>query len=237
MLTKNFVTNFNNSLAVTKMKIMFRTQNVFLLVLAVGFTLASGFVQGRITQRWGPSVDSVELGKRLEAFPEEFGNWKAKLVIPLSDATQKILQCQGHINREYVNMETGECISVAIMLGPSGPISVHTPEVCYSSQGTMQLGERQSFKVEDVDGVKTNYWYVDFQSTGFDKKMMRAIYAWSTDGNWEATATPRLTFVTHPYLMKLQIAVDSVTNDNFDLSNRFLHEFVPALRKHLAIRS
>ena len=157
--------------------------------------------------------------------------------MPFAEEVQKILQCQGHINREYVNTETGEHISVLIMLGPPGPISVHTPEVCYSSQGSVLTGGRQSFSVEDADGVKTNYWYVDFQSTGVEKTIMRAVYAWSTDGNWEATNTPRLTYITSPYLMKLQMAVNFVSEEKNESINRFLSDFVPTLRKHLSTGS
>src|SRR5512140_3244808 len=104
------------------------------VVLVAGLTIFSGYLQGRLRNRWGTPADLVAAAKLLEATPTEFGRWKLEKQTPLSENVARLLECAGYISGNYVDQATGEVVSVVVLLGPPGPISVHTPEICYSSR-------------------------------------------------------------------------------------------------------
>src|SRR5947208_1159232 len=113
------------------------------LVVLVG-TLGVGIVQGRITNRWGLRPDAEIAGDRLRpTLPVEVGNWRMRSEDKLADPVAAILQCHASVNRQYEHQQTGDVVRVAVLLGPPGPISVHTPEVCYSSREYTAGGDRR----------------------------------------------------------------------------------------------
>ncbi|MFG0254566.1 MAG: exosortase-associated EpsI family protein, partial [Rhodopirellula sp. JB053] len=112
-------------------------------ILAV-LTLMSGIVHGYLDGRWATNDDSTAKGSRLSDLPTQLGDWKLVETTELDDGAADLLRCYGSIVREYQNELTGAKVNVAILFGPRGPIAVHTPEVCYSSIGTKQVGEREA---------------------------------------------------------------------------------------------
>src|SRR5262245_53263400 len=104
------------------------------MTVGVGITVATGFVHGRLTQRWGPPLDLEGASRNLEALPTTIGDWQLVREDPMPEAILQMLSCAGHVNRQYVNRHTGNTVSIAIIVGPPGPTAVHTPEICYSSR-------------------------------------------------------------------------------------------------------
>src|SRR5436305_193873 len=96
-------------------------------VLFIG-TVAMGFVQGSLNQRWGPS-NATKLAKQElnRPLPERVGSWRLQQSEPLSPDVIALLQCDGYISRIYENDQTGDVVTVVVLLGPAGPIAVHTP--------------------------------------------------------------------------------------------------------------
>lgn len=204
------------------------------IILVTGLTLISGVIHGRMSHRWGPSQDSLAVAKMLEDFPGKFGSWELQSQGKISDVASRQLQCAGYINRVYANHESGAVVSVAVLLGPAGPISVHTPEVCFSSRNHTLTDRRKRVTVPDLEGEE--FWALTFQSRSLDATLLRVYYAWSTGGRWSATNEPRVRFAGQPYLYKIQLA--SVLPPAFDLDERdpcrsFLRDFLPLARSHL----
>src|SRR4051812_35968739 len=111
------------------------------LILLAG-TLGVSIVQGRITNRWGLRPDAEAAGDRLRPIlPAEVGNWRMRSDEKLADPMVAILQCNAYVLRVYEHQQTGDVVRLAVLLGPPGPISVHTPEVCYSSREFTAGGE------------------------------------------------------------------------------------------------
>ena len=207
-------------------------------ILVVALTLASGAVQGRLAHRWGTPIDMAAIAEQLKSTPEEFGPWRMLSSDVMNKTVLETLQCQGYFVREYVNRETGRSVNVALIVGPAGPISVHTPEVCYSSQDFEIQEERQQAAIGDGQDANDAFWAVTFRSNDALRgaEILRVYYGWSAGGPWSATKEPRLAFAGQPYLYKLQLAARLPAQADLakeDVCRDFLKEFVPVLRRHL----
>src|SRR5690349_18939396 len=90
---------------------------VTLMIVGVGITIATGFVHGRLTQRWGPPLDLMAAARNLEAFPTTIDDWELLSEEPMPAAIVETLSCAGYVNRQYVNRRSGRTVSIAIIVG------------------------------------------------------------------------------------------------------------------------
>jgi hypothetical protein len=180
----------------------------FLLMLGVGvsITVVTGVVCGRVSQRWGPVPDMIAAAKHLKSLPMQIGSWQMVKEDELTEAEIQTLTCAGYVNRTYVDQKTGDTISLAIIVGPAGPISVHTPEICYSSQAYSIPEPRQLQKVADKLGKSHAFWRTIFRSPNATAEQLCVYYGWCADREWIAAESPRFEFAGRPMLFKLQIA-------------------------------
>jgi hypothetical protein len=198
-----------------------------LLTIGVGMTVATGFVHGHLTQRWGPVPDLEAAASELEALPRTIGKWQTRSEEELPKLVQQTLSCAGYVNREYVNQQTGQVITVAIIVGPSGPTAVHTPEICYSSRAYSIQAPRQKSIVTDQIGRAHSFWNLSFSSTDLTMDRLRVYYGWTTDftGIWTASESPRFEFAGERMLYKLQLAAQipaTAVDDTQDPCRDFL---------------
>ena len=208
-------------------------QYLIAILLAVGLTAGSGAVVGKMSNRWGPSQDSLAAAKKLEELPEDFGDWKLQSTEKMTDSVVEMLQCSGHISRIYVNKESGERVSVAVIVGPSGPIAVHTPEVCFSSRDHKKIESRKSVSVGDLDD---QFWAMTFESNDVKADLIRVYYGWTPGNHWAATKNPRVSLASCPHLYKIQLVThlpagtDLTSNDP---CKNFLEDFIPVMKDYL----
>ena len=210
------------------------------IVLVAGLTLLSGLIHGQMSNRWGPSPDVLAVAEKLEEIPDRVGSWQLKNSDKMDDFTANMLQCAGYILRTYENRVTGENVNMFIIVGPPGPISVHTPEVCYDSQGYPIREARQRVTIENRDGPDDNFWAMTLRSKDLNADQIRAYYAWSTGGPWLAAKGPRYAYAGCPYLYKIQLASHtSLQTDpgTGDPCSRFLKDFVPEAKRYLVAPS
>ena len=150
------------------------------LTVVVALTLASGLLAGRIRNRWGPSETMLAAAKKLQEVPRQFGGahndrWQLQSSETMSDETVEMLECSGNIVRTYANPRTGEEVSVFVIVGPAGPIAVHTPEVCYSSQNYKSRDTRQRVAIADAQGQDDQFWALTFKSKDVRKTCSASI--------------------------------------------------------------
>lgn len=176
---------------------------------AILLTVAAGVINGHYSQRWGPQPELVAAAQQVANFPTHFGQWRVEDEFPLDEGTVRMLQCSGHVHRSYRNAASGALVSLAILVGPAGPIAVHTPEICYSSRH--YTPERGRFKASfDGDaGERHTFWTVSFKSNDAFTDELVVYYAWSDGGPWTASRSPRFEFSGAPWLVKLQLAEQS----------------------------
>jgi hypothetical protein len=205
------------------------------IVLALALTLACGVLYGRLSNRWGPSADVRAAAAKLESIPGRFGDWKLKSREELGQSAVEMLQCVGHVSRVYVHQLTGETVRMVVLLGPPGPIAVHTPEVCLSSQDYRQEEARRRLAVGDAaGGAEDAFWSLMFRAKTLRGDLLRVCYGWSTGGRWLASDGPRYAFAGRPYLYKIQLESPLppwAKEQTRDPCRRFLADFVPATRQ------
>jgi hypothetical protein len=207
-----------------------------MVILMTGMTLLSGVLQGRMSHRWGPPPDTVSAASKLKQLPYRFGDWRLLSSDDVGKVALDMLQCVGHVARRYENQKTGEVVSVMLLLGPTGPISVHTPEVCFSSRNYLSRGERQRVAIRGAAGSTNEFWALDYKTESLGGDSLRVYYGWSTGGRWSAPNDARFTFVGQPYLYKLQLSSllpPPATPSTPDPCQKFLQDFVPVAEEYL----
>jgi hypothetical protein len=211
------------------------------LAAALALTLVGGVLQGHIRYRWGPSKAMAAAAKGLEEVPLSFGGprndrWTLKSSEQLLDETREMLECTGYIVRTYEKHDTGELVSMFVLIGPAGPIAAHTPEICYSVQEYTLRDARQRVAVAGAQEQDDQFWALTFKTKGLRENLLRVYYAWSTDGRWLAVDHARYGFVGAPYLYKIQVSSELPAGSNLassDTCREFLKDFLPVLRQHL----
>jgi hypothetical protein len=198
-------------------------------------TLLGGWLQGRMITRWGADELLVAAGKRLDQpISDQLGNWRLVNETPFSPDVVRMLQCPAHLSRTYMHEQTGDTVSVMVIVGPPGPVAVHTPEVCYGSVDYTLSAERTPAKVVDRQQREHSLWQISLTPRSVAALPHRVLYAWGTGGPWQATDDPRFAHAGEPYLYKIQLeGPPSEPGDEFDPSHDFLTWFLPALQAHL----
>lgn len=214
-----------------------RTLPVFAIVLVAGLTLASGAIQGWMSNRWGTPADMLAAATRLEGVPTQFGDWQFRSSDELTDPVRQELECTGYILHDYANQETGETVKVSVLLGPSGPMSIHMPEICYSGVDYTPLGDPQRTVVAVPEHKDQEFWCQKFRSNHLRGEKLSVWYAWSTGGDWSAPENPRFSYADQPYLYKIQLAAPvapEAGDDSSDTCQDFLREFIPKVKHCLS---
>ena len=216
------------------------TTLILAVVLVAGITLASGLMQGRMSERWGTTGNLPELAKKMQEVSEEFGDWRLTNSEELGEGPAKQLEAVGHFVRVYVNDVTGQQVRVALVLGPSGPMSVHIPEICYSGRDYLPREERERITVPVTEQTDAKLWSVVLDSQGLEGQSLYVCYGWSQGDRWQAPEQPRFSLAGSPYLYKLQLASEGTLTEISDDTNacvEFLKTFLPALESHLVAPS
>ena len=189
------------------------------LALVIGLLLVSTLMHGWLSGRWYVAKDLYQAGAKLDELPKQIGAWQQIESDSLDDSVTKMLQCYGSIVREYRHGDTGEQVTIALLLGPRGPIAVHTPDICYSSVGTKQVGERTSKAVD-----QHRLWVSEFAQSPSPAATFEVWYGWSDGGKWVAAENPR--FWMTPTLYKIQL-VGTVESESSQPCRDFLKELLP----------
>jgi hypothetical protein len=205
-------------------------RNGGMLVAALALTLAGGYVHGRLSNRRGHADSVAEAVERLNSLPEDIGPWRVVSQHSLSDTEQSILLSHAFVGRTYRHEQTGATIQLSLLLGPPGPTSVHTPEMCLGSKTFRQETPRSALQAADRDD---RLWTVTFQSTDVAARRVRVVYGWRFDDEWEAARQPRISYGARPYLYKLQLLCSGDAGPTQASCTAFLTDLLPLLDDHL----
>jgi hypothetical protein len=198
-------------------------------ILLVAIVIGTGLVHGSMIRRWGLGADVEKAGRQLSRVPDSVGGWNVVAAHEVDVAVVKMLRCTGYLNRTYENSITGERLSVAVFLGPAGPIAVHTPEVCYPSRSYKIVSERRSQEIKCADGKTHELWGLRLEANDIATTSIRVMYAWSSGDQWRASKMPRFEFGGRPFLYKLQLEYHG-SSESMDSCEGFLALFLPELQ-------
>jgi hypothetical protein len=196
--------------------------------------ISSGVVHGLWTNRWGRSGAVEQASARLGDVALSLGDWEGRAQPQLSEREVAIAGINGSLLRKYVNRRTGQGVSVLIVCGRPGPVSVHTPDVCYRGAGYETTAEGRYTSGASAKGA--------FKVLTLRKQSatvpvhLRLMYAWGADGSWTAPDRPRLAFARKPALYKLYV-IRELPSPNEPLDKgpavAFLKVLLPELQRTL----
>lgn len=212
-------------------------RRVLPVTLAMVMVLGAGIVHGRWTQRWTVSHAIEDAAVRLRRLPMILGDWQGEIVV--LDRQQLIVGgIAGYIARRYENHLTKETITILVVCGPPGPISVHTPDICYSGAGFEMVRPAEICTLPpSTQGRPGTFWEGLLRKPSVPLPIdLRILWSWSSSaaGPWEAPENPRLRFASNEVLHKLYVirqteAFNKQTED--DPSLTFLQLLLPELAR------
>jgi hypothetical protein len=187
--------------------------------------LASGVVHGIWTDRWQPAVDVTRAADHLDDLPLEIGLWQGqRMEVKPGQAGAGVA---GFVQRRYENPRTGAAVVVALVCGRPGPVSIHTPEVCYGASGYL-VGNRQRVP---APGSQGNFWKTDaVRTTATDEIRLRIYYGWHASAGWTAPDDARTAFPREHVLHKLYVVRELGSTESKDEPcEEFLQVLLPEL--------
>lgn len=214
---------------------MTKTLPVWIALLLV---IGAGVVDCLWTNRWAVSQELKTAVTRLEDFPLKVGDWDGQS--QEIDARQlEIGEIAGYASYRFVNRRTGEVLSVLLVCGLPGPISVHTPDVCYRGAGYEPTGAVSKRPLEKTEGPPAEFWAANFSKPNAGAaNHLRILWAWSTGSGWQAVDNPRAAFpgYRNAFLYKLYVVRPLARPDEAlskDASQEFLKLLLPRLQQTL----
>lgn len=208
-----------------------------LLVACIILTVLSGVLRGRIDYRWGVSEEFQAAAERVNAMPTQLGGWKTGGLEKLDKQAKQMLRCTGDVFGTYIN-SSGEQVNMTCLVGPAGPLAIHTAEVCYGSSNYTVLGQVERITLVDDAGEEHQFAVVMFEENRAGNRPLKVYYAWNRDGKWIAPESPRTAFAGTSMLYKLQVATMAIDEDgDQDAAANFLKQNLPKLQQICDLRA
>lgn len=175
-----------------------------IVIAAVGILLAYSWAEGRWTGRWHPSFVSQLAAEQLKTVPLSAGDWEG-MNAEFNESQLALGELDGYLHRVYTHRITGERVQVLVVCGRAGPVSLHTPDVCYRGLGfvPMSAPKRETLVDSEEDEFSAKCWGADFKkTTPLGRDVLRIGWTWLAGGRWQAADQPRFEFATEPVLFK-----------------------------------
>jgi hypothetical protein len=205
------------------------------LLAALPLIVGYGVVEGLWTNRWHSSGELKRAAARLDTVPLTIGEWQGD-VQELEPWQVEKAELEGYLMRRYVHATSGEAVTVLLVCGRPGPISLHTPDVCYRGIGYTPVKPEERKTLEAGGGRTAEFWDATLQKRDApapDRLHIR--WAWSATGEWVAES-PRARFARRAALFKLYVLQQLPGDDvqpTVDHAAHFLRLFLPELERRL----
>ncbi|MDR3196883.1 MAG: EpsI family protein [Planctomycetaceae bacterium] len=214
------------------------SQLIIGIVLIIVITFCMTIYSGVQTGRWSLFKGLAEARQLLKELPKEINDWVIVGEDQLLDlATITELQIQdGYVARSYRHTKTQAVVHMVLMVGPTGHVVVHTPEICFGGRDYKKEENRVSVKIPVVlqdspDESEDSFWKVDFVNRGLRRDKISFYYSVSLGQFWIATENPRSAFQFYRYVYKIQ--VQSLADGETDNVKNFLQDCLPAIHEFL----
>jgi hypothetical protein len=170
---------------------------------AVAVLFLSGLVHGLWTDRWAAAEDLDGDLAELRSLPLTIGDWQGEDLQPKKQGGSEGLVS---LARRYVNRGTGEVVSILLACGRPGPISIHTPDVCYAASG-YEVEKPARFTVKAAGQAPAAVFFTSrlVKTRAAEQTRLRIFWAWAAGGAWQVADNPRLEFASQRRLYKLYL--------------------------------
>jgi hypothetical protein len=203
---------------------------------AIAAILVTGIVHGLWTGRWEWSEEPGASASRLPNVPMQIADWQG---VRLDSESRDLDGASACLNRRYTNRVTGAGVTILLLCGRPGPVSIHPPDSCYAAGGYDVIAPTMFSAAEASPGA-------EFRVARMRKKrasgqnQLRIFWAWNNGGGWRVPPNPRMHYASSKVLFKLYVIRELADLDeplDNDPSIEFMHEFLPGLDKTLFDRS
>lgn len=152
-----------------------------------------------------PGIPESELFKIEFPIPGASKDWSVHS-LDLSASDKKKAGIRECVMRRYIHRATNQEVSLLLVTGRGGPISVHTPEVCFEGSGYTLIGDKVRYAHQDDALKQADFWVADFQKNrAFNSERLRIYWSWYAQGKWQAPENPRMEFSRLPVIHKLYL--------------------------------
>ena len=211
------------------------------IAIIVVITVVITTIAGSLTGRWGAFKGFEEASAALKSLPMQIGDWQAENEGKLDQVSINMLRIQdSYIFRSYKNVVSQAVVHVTLMVGPTGKITVHTPEVCFGGKDYEKEAKRTSVPINVMlnsgGEVADAFWRVNFIGQSLNtSNRISFYYAVSTGDTWNAVEDPRTTFQKYRYVYKIQAEAltSSSGEEEKDTVKAFLTDCLPTIHEHL----
>ncbi len=197
--------------------------------------VVSGYLEGRWTGRWHASADLKASVARLDDVPRQIGDWDST-DSELDPESREATGAEGFLLRQYMD-QRGTRFTILLVCGRPGPVSVHTPDICYQGIGAI-VGDPDNRTIELRDAREDAEFKV-IRVRGADNQQaqgrLEVYWSWNAHGRWENPKNPRFAFARYSYLYKLYVIRNMEQNElaEDNPATEFLQKLLPALDKAL----
>jgi hypothetical protein len=193
-------------------------------------TVPPALLQGRYVHRWKTPATQLDAASHLSELPREFGRWRAvEDGEPLSAEVCKELGLSGNIKRTYLDADSGTTIDLLLMVGASGQLVRHPPNICYDNRANQQVGEMETISTTGLEPASSLSLLEYRRNTEAFGTRFLVAYGFSTGEGWSSPKWPRMTFGGEPMLYKMQLLTPITADDRtraVDEQLAFLNKFV-----------
>ena len=187
--------------------------------------------------------NAAEYADLMANIPEEFGEWKRTNASELPDYALEQLKVSDAKNWSYVNTRTNEKVNVSFLVGPTGRLGVHTPEVCMDGAGFRvdkkrlreSFSENDSSTRETPDGTSDDqdtFWRVVIANKVATEYKIVSYYALGTGKRWWAKDNPRYELQKYPFILKMQVETVAQSDPEiYNAARDFLKDYLPEVAK------
>jgi hypothetical protein len=184
------------------------------IVAAASLTVVPALVQGRLVHRWGTPPDMSAAAQQLAKFPRSIDDWDVSQDgEPLSEGICRELGLVGHVSRVYKNRSTGDVVTLLLMLGQSGRLVRHPPDICYANRANEQVGEATTMSV-DTTTPPSEFRLLEYRKNSLaGDDSFQVAYGLTTDTTWSAPKYPRIAFGGSPHVYKVQLLTSLETGE------------------------
>jgi Protein of unknown function (DUF3485) len=198
------------------------------IIVAFALVAGSGLVHAVWKGGWRQSEELHAAVARVELVPLEIGGWRGK-DLPVDPVEFAQAGAEAYWMRNYVNQDRS--VTVLLMCGRPGRMSVHTPEFCYQGLGYQMVDAAKSIAV--TPGA--NFWTARFAKQLGATRDLHLWWAWNAGEGWKAPTSPRWDFRGVAYLYKLYLVHDTnrgPTGEN-EPALELLEQLLPELDRTL----
>jgi hypothetical protein len=197
--------------------------------IACAVVVASGLLHGYWTERFSPAPETTEAFRRMKTVPLDLGDWHGE-ELPVKPG-QAGAGVAGAIQRRYVHRTSGKSVAIALVCGRFGPVSIHTPNVCYTASGFVVQQPRR------VGDAGREFWTSDaLKKSATDETRQRIYWSWNNGHGWKASSDARQGFAGSAVLFKLSVirVMDGPEEGlKEEPCEQFMRDLLPALDRAL----